>query len=129
MIKVIIVYLKMDTLIRRTSQVAYYFSKRFAKRIILYVFYLFTGLVFGVNSWYLLYYAFQIGTFLYLVWTIISTFLSVVNIVVGGLLLLNRYRMKLKEERSVHENVYFSSPNDSVYDLIKVDDESEVMTV
>lgn len=122
----------MNSFLSSASRLAYQFSKFVAKKLTFYIFYLCTGVIFGVNTWYLLYYAFQIGSFLWVAWNIISTFLSIVNIVVGSLLLLNRYRIKLKEEMSTHENIYFTNtnnPNNSIYQLIKIDDDNEITTV
>lgn len=119
----------MNSFIRSTSQLAYQFSKFVAKKLAFNIFYLFTGIIFGINTWYLLYYAFQIGSMLYVAYNIIVTFLSIVNIVVGSLLLLNRYRVKLKEEVNTHQNIYFTNPNNSIYELIKIDDKNEISTV
>lgn len=91
--------------------------------------YLTTSAFLTVNSISLIYFAFIVGTFLYKAWTIISSFLSVINLIISGLLFLDRYRLKLKEESRSHESIYFTNPNNSIYELIKIDDEPEIMTV
>ena len=110
---------------------AYKLSKISAKKLVWYTIYLISSTFFAINTWSLLYFAFSVGSFLYMAWTIISSVISVINLIISALLFLDKYRLKLKEESRLHENIYYSNPNNSVYELIKIDDDEqgEIMSV
>ncbi len=125
--------IEIKSIIKFIFTTAYKLSKFSTKKLIWYTLYLISSAFFAVNTWSLLYFAFSVGSFLYMAWTIISSVISVFNLIISALLFLDKYRLKLKEESRSHENIYYTNynANNSVYELIKIDDEneSEIMTV
>ena len=85
------------------------------KSIVWYGFYVISSCLLFFNSWPLIVLAFQGGSILYSLWSVMSMLTTIVNIFCSVIMFIHRYQMDRKYKVEKHNEIYQNS--NSVYGL------------